>query len=315
VLMDLQMPEMDGFTATRTIRENLGLRELPIIAMTANAMASDKEACIAAGMDDHVGKPFDLGHLVQVLLARTKRIQRTQTTEAQLLPAAVPTQDQAVQVANADKVGGATLAASALDVDAALERLGGNASLYHNIVQSYLQEAADFANQLDRLLGAEDLLSAARLLHTVKGLSATVGAVGMAAVAKSAEDKVRGKADFFPLALRREFRLAVQTTLQVLSDFCKTMSVDDTGEHSGVDLQAHDTQHDAAQIREELLRLQDLLRNSDMEALQVYTQLAGSHAVPTEDLAGLGQAIGRFDFESAQQHCAALLASLVTPSA
>jgi hypothetical protein len=68
VLMDVQMPVMDGYAATRVIRQELGLTALPIIAMTANAMASDRAACLAAGMDDHVGKPFDLGNLVATLL-------------------------------------------------------------------------------------------------------------------------------------------------------------------------------------------------------------------------------------------------------
>ena len=72
VLMDLQMPVMDGFSATRKIRTELGLTELPIIAMTANAMASDRAACLAAGMDEHVGKPFDLKHLTAVVLELTQ---------------------------------------------------------------------------------------------------------------------------------------------------------------------------------------------------------------------------------------------------
>jgi CheY-like chemotaxis protein len=66
VLMDLQMPVMDGFEATREIRQTLQ-QTLPIIAMTANAMASDRAACLAAGMNDHVGKPFNLPHLVALL--------------------------------------------------------------------------------------------------------------------------------------------------------------------------------------------------------------------------------------------------------
>ncbi len=67
VLMDLQMPIMDGYTATRMIREQLHLTDLPIIAMTANAMASDRADCLAAGMNDHVGKPFNINHLVETL--------------------------------------------------------------------------------------------------------------------------------------------------------------------------------------------------------------------------------------------------------
>jgi PAS domain S-box-containing protein len=68
VLMDVQMPVMDGYAATRMIRQDMAMTELPVIAMTANAMASDRAACLAAGMNDHIGKPFELDQLVAMLL-------------------------------------------------------------------------------------------------------------------------------------------------------------------------------------------------------------------------------------------------------
>jgi PAS domain S-box-containing protein len=68
VLMDVQMPVMDGYAATRMIRQEMGLTALPVIAMTANAMASDRAACLAAGMNDHIGKPFELDQLVAMIL-------------------------------------------------------------------------------------------------------------------------------------------------------------------------------------------------------------------------------------------------------
>jgi PAS domain S-box-containing protein len=71
VLMDLQMPVMDGFEATRVIRTELGLANLPIIALTANAMSNDRAQCLAAGMNEHVGKPFNMAQLVEVLLKLT----------------------------------------------------------------------------------------------------------------------------------------------------------------------------------------------------------------------------------------------------
>jgi two-component system, sensor histidine kinase and response regulator len=71
VLMDIQMPELDGYGATKAIREEIGLQQLPIVAMTANAMASDRIACLEAGMTEHVGKPFDIGQLASLLLKLT----------------------------------------------------------------------------------------------------------------------------------------------------------------------------------------------------------------------------------------------------
>jgi PAS domain S-box-containing protein len=73
VLMDMQMPVMDGLTATRHLRETLNATTLPIVAMTANAMDTDRQACLAAGMNDHVGKPFNLTHLIDVLCRVTGR--------------------------------------------------------------------------------------------------------------------------------------------------------------------------------------------------------------------------------------------------
>lgn len=75
VLMDIQMPVMDGYTATRMIRTDLGLRQLPVVAMTANVLDTDRQASVEAGMDAHVGKPFDINALVAVLLRCTGRMQ------------------------------------------------------------------------------------------------------------------------------------------------------------------------------------------------------------------------------------------------
>ena len=86
VLMDVQMPEMDGYAATRAIRRELGLKVLPIIAMTANALDSDRDECLAAGMNDHVGKPFDISHLTDVLLRQIARVQASAPSHAPYAP-------------------------------------------------------------------------------------------------------------------------------------------------------------------------------------------------------------------------------------
>ena len=81
VLMDVQMPVMDGYAATRMIRQEMGLTALPVIAMTANAMASDRAACLAAGMNDHIGKPFELDQLVAMLLRYAAKTDATKSLQ------------------------------------------------------------------------------------------------------------------------------------------------------------------------------------------------------------------------------------------
>jgi CheY-like chemotaxis protein len=167
------MPVMDGYAATRAIRHELGLATLPVIAMTANAMASDRQSCLDAGMNDHVGKPFDLPHLIEVLNRSTGR-SMVPNTPAPGGPASAPSQPTA----------------DGVDIEAALERMDGNTELYILILRSYLDEIATLPDQFERLLQRGDRAGASRLLHTVKGLSATVGASALTAVAKAAESSV-----------------------------------------------------------------------------------------------------------------------------
>jgi CheY-like chemotaxis protein len=186
VLMDLQMPVMDGFAATRAIRQDLGLTALPIVAMTANAMASDREACLAVGMNDHVGKPFDLNDLVRVLRRQTQRSEMLPTPAHTGLALSAP-----VAQAAAD---------AGVDIAKALKRLGGMQDLYRRMLQAFVEELQGMAGQLQALAqtypqahaqGAapED---AKRMLHTLKGLAATLGAAVLATEAASAEKAMAG---------------------------------------------------------------------------------------------------------------------------
>ena len=169
VLMDLQMPVMDGFTATRKIRQDLGLTALPIVAMTANAMASDREACLAAGMNVHVGKPFDLNDLVRVL--------RQQAQWSEALPSAV-----AVELMLSQGVARAA-ALAGVDLPAALQRLGGKQEVYRRMLQTFVRDLQTMSAELQ----AATPVDAKRLLHTLKGLAATLGVPALSAEAAAAE--------------------------------------------------------------------------------------------------------------------------------
>lgn len=300
VLMDIQMPVMDGYTAARAIRDELGLTALPIIAMTANAMTSDREACLLAGMNDHVGKPFDLPHLVDVLRSHTRR-----AVDAALPPAAA--QAVATSPASADVPNFPILLPppDAVDVNGALERLGDNRELYARILQSYLGEIAGLPDQLDALVQAGDLGGAGRLLHTLKGLSATVGASHLTAVAKAAENAVRSEScALLTDDLRTRFREAVTSTCRIMNEVSQGMT-----EEQPPDLSADTVcSLDAPQFVMDLQELHGLLKRSDMRAFAVHAQLRHHHGDRVAgELQRLDAALATFDFAQGMVQCEALI--------
>jgi CheY-like chemotaxis protein len=167
VLMDLQMPVMDGFMATKHIRKALGLVDLPIIAMTANVMQSDKEACIQAGMNDHVGKPFDLHNLVNVLRLSAG----WENVQAPTLLLSPIEDARYVKAAIAAKV----------DIASALARLGGKQELYVRMFPMFLTNLKELPQALLRCLETQEYLQASKQLHSLKGIAGTMGAMDLAA--------------------------------------------------------------------------------------------------------------------------------------
>ena len=166
VLMDLQMPVLDGFAATQVIREELGLKALPIIAMSANVMTEDIAACLATGMTDHVGKPFELASLVTLLRHHAgwtdlpvpdDEAGKPTTPSPGLLQRVLPLPGQ-------------------IDVAQALEWFGGDTELYREFALGYVRDIADNADQLAQHLARGAQKDAARIMHTLKGLSRTIGA-------------------------------------------------------------------------------------------------------------------------------------------
>ncbi len=163
VLMDVQMPVMDGYTATAMIRQRLGLGSLPIIAMTANAMPSDVEACLGAGMNEHIGKPFDLRQLIEVLLRLTARPQPRPSKVSQLVPVVLPP-GLAAQAAE-----------RGFDLAPALERCLGKVAIYQRMLNGFAIKAQQWPDELAGHLAAKRRPDAAMSAHSLKGLAATLG--------------------------------------------------------------------------------------------------------------------------------------------
>jgi two-component system sensor histidine kinase/response regulator len=172
ILMDWQMPNMDGLDATREIRQIHGYADIPIIALTANGTVADRAACLQAGMDDHVSKPIDLQELVTVILRYTRPGAKLE----------VPSSPSTVPAAAARD-----LPELLVDRPAALKRLGGNELLWDQVACSFAGQALADAATLEGAARAADWQTAGRVAHTLKGQAATVGADALARAAQEAE--------------------------------------------------------------------------------------------------------------------------------
>ena len=184
VLMDMQMPVMDGLTATREIRKLPRHAQLPIVAMTANAMAGDRDRCIEAGMNDHVAKPIDPEQLWSTLARWIK----PQDAQAVAEPARKPaTQSQDVPCALAPIAG--------LDMSAGLHRALGREVLYVSLLRKFVLGQREFSARLATALAQPDWQDAERLAHTLKGLSAQIGAIDLSRQSEALELAIRRRQD------------------------------------------------------------------------------------------------------------------------
>src|ERR1700693_3922087 len=147
--MDMQMPVMDGIQATKLIRANPLFRALPIIAMTANVMASDREKCDEAGMNDHVDKPIDPDELFRVLLRWIKRDIHAPTAKA-----VTPNEIPQTAPKNSD---GDDLQISGIDTKAALRRTGGNRKRYEALLSRFADSQAEAVAGIRNPLSGGDI--------------------------------------------------------------------------------------------------------------------------------------------------------------
>ena len=175
VLMDCHMPVMDGYTATETIRHLPGQAQLPIVAMTANALASDRERCLAAGMNDHIPKPIDIA----VLHATLSRW---------LGPSAASGSATAVVASTAPPE---PPVPSGIDTAAALSRLGGNRAMYHRLLARFCENQADAADKLQADQARRDTDAMLLRAHTLRGLAGNIGAGDLARIAGELEERLK----------------------------------------------------------------------------------------------------------------------------
>jgi len=171
VLMDLQMPVMDGYEAARQIRRDPGFRDLPIIAMTAHALSGERARCHAAGMNDHIAKPIEMGRLCQVLRRWCRSERTTEPPSAAGTPSHARSSGRSVPTASAEAPGGIDGAALPdIDVEAGRGRVGGQAA-HCRLLQRFARDHADHAGRIRGQLGDGDPAAARQEAHALAGVA------------------------------------------------------------------------------------------------------------------------------------------------
>ncbi|CAN7229988.1 response regulator [Pseudorhodoferax sp. LjRoot39] len=291
VLMDMQMPVMDGVAASRALRSRAAHDALPILAMTANAMQADRERCAAAGMNDFVAKPIEPEQLWQAL-ARWVRPRPGLPVSQAATAAAPPT-------AAAASLPPALAAIAGLDTATGLRRLMGRQPLYLELLGKFARAQDRVPAQIHAALVAGDAELARRLAHTLRGLAGNLGAGPLQAQAAEVEQAIAAGAGLPAL-------VPVLDGLARLLDplVCSLQAA----LPEPVAAAPHANGHDRAAIAAIAAHLQALLEQGDGDAASYFAEHRGAlEAALGPACAPIAVAIDGYDFDAAAQALAAAL--------
>ncbi|HIJ84635.1 MAG TPA: response regulator, partial [Magnetococcales bacterium] len=304
VLMDLQMPEMDGLEAARQIRADQRFKKLPIIAMTAHVMASDREKCLAAGMDDHVSKPMDPVNLLGVL-QRWIMPREGVSEKADVLPQR--------KRRFRDKEYSFPKELPGLDVAVALNRISGDQGLYRSMLINFKRDFSGFSQKIQMALGGGDQDEeklARTMIHTIKGTAGNLGAQGLYVAARDLEIMVTArKREMWP-PLIEQFGQSLAQVLESITRLA-AQKEEERESHVGMDMVAVKALN-PEQISPLMVELFHLLarnniraeeRMDDLGELLKGTVLEGQMIILTNEISDL-------DFKKATRTLVGMAASL-----
>ncbi|MBF0233233.1 MAG: response regulator [Desulfamplus sp.] len=187
VLMDIQMPVMDGLEATRRIRQDPEFNTLPILAMTAHAMAGDSEKSLEAGMNGHLTKPIDPDLLFEALAQWIPKRNRSGLVPEKSKAEAEKEADEKKKEI-ADSSFDLPESIAGIDLTAGLKQVRGNRTLLLKLLREFQEDYKEISIQIKEMLNQKDFTTAMRMVHTIKGVSASIGAGPLSAAAARMEN-------------------------------------------------------------------------------------------------------------------------------
>jgi CheY-like chemotaxis protein len=288
VLMDMQMPVMDGVTATIEVRKTISAEQLPIVAMTANAMVQDKEKCMAAGMQDFVTKPIDPDVLWETLL-RVIRSKAASLESAALTKISQMVSDSTVQVAVEQFVLPSGI--QGLDSALGLRRVSGKIVLYETILRKYIAGQATVVDELRTAVENQDFELAKRLAHTTKGVSGNIGATGVQGIAAEIEAGLGEGVD--SVAILDKLTVLQSALAPLLQSLAACLPQDTKAVAVTIDTEK------LAELRAQLT---DFLKADDSQAADLFEEHASLfQAAWPEQFKSLETDLKNFDFDQALQ--------------
>jgi len=278
VLMDCQMPVMDGFEATRRIREQPKYQNLPVLAMTANAMVGDRDKVLAVGMNDHIAKPINVNKMFGTMA------QWITPSEKQPQMSTKPDTDDS-DLINIPEIDGVC-------IEAGLAITQGNRKLYKKLLLKFHDTQGDFNERFDRARASSDEQAAERCAHTLKGVAGNVGATQVQSAAAELEagcrESLPSKAT---IRLQQALSKELEIVLASLSSFITSNQA----------LSLDESQLDPEKYEPLLQRLRVLLEDDDTDVSDVIDELHGlAGIVKVEaELRLLTKAVDGYEFDEA----------------
>lgn len=286
VLMDIQMPEMDGLTATRNIRQDERFLSLPILAMTAHAMKGEREKSLSAGMNDHITKPID-PHILYNALIKYIKGEATANSVA----------DFAEKNATAD--GDAPFQIEGVDVVNGLKRVAGKQDLYFKLLKTFVDNYTGATAKAQKLVVEKNVPELAALLHTIAGVAGNIGITEIYELAHPISSELKTVSQEANPTLTSSH---LQKTIAVFMKLEKQLPIIEKFVKANAKIAAATSEVSDDELNERLASLAKAIEDNDMQAGELCEEMIAKFTLNEEmksKLTGIQKALNEFEFDAA----------------